>query len=354
MDRFEHGGRVWDQNPGEWLDYSSNLNPLGCPEPMKKALYRAIDESVYYPDVQMRSSVRSLAAYLEVNEDNVLPESGGIEALHHAIRTVMPGRIIIMTPAFVEYEHIGEIYDIPMVFLPLIREGKVALDIGRIKAELRAEDLLIVCNPSNPLGVAFEKNQLEILFDIIKRKKARLLIDEAFIDFCPERSLKNLVATEPRLLIAGSLTKIFAVPGVRIGYMLAHESVIVKLKASQMPWVLSVFASAIVSELGGMQEYVKESLALNEQNRRDLILELGLLGYRVYPSEANFLFVDTRKTNRTASEIAVLLRKKNILVRDCSNYRDMDEYAMRLAVKSEDENGRLIVALQEIGGKNYE
>ncbi len=354
MERFEHGGRVWDRDPGEWLDYSSNLNPLGCPEPMKEALYRAIDESVYYPDVQMRSSVRSLATYLEVKEENVLPESGGIEALHHAIRTVMPGRIIIMTPAFVEYEHIGEIYDIPMVFLPLLREGQAELDLERIEEELRVNDLLIVCNPSNPLGVAFEKSQLQLLLDTVKRKEARLLIDEAFIDFCPERSLKDLVAAEPRMLIAGSLTKIFAVPGVRIGYLLAHESTIAELKSSQMPWVLSAFASAIVSELGGMQEYVEESLALNERNRRDLVRELSSMGYRVYPSEANFLFVDTRNTERSASEIATLLKEKKILVRDCSNYRDTDEYAMRLAVKSEDDNCRLVAALQEIGGKSYE
>ena len=148
--------------------------------------------------------------------------------------------------------------------------------------------------------------------------------------------------------MAGSLTKRFWVPGVGIVYLLAHESMMKRLSATQMPWAISAFASAILSQLDNVDGYVKKSIAGNEKRRRVLRAALEDLGFLVYPSAANFLFVNTGPFGCSARKLADVLRKKHILIRDCSNYRDLDGYGMRIAVKNEESNRVLVEALWEM------
>lgn len=349
MKQYEHGGHVWEGNPNQWIDFSANINPLGCPNPMKKAMKEAIDCVQYYPEATMKQAIQQLCRFIGVNEQQVLPTSGGIDALNFIIRHVKPKRLMIFTPGFVEYEHIGVACDIPLLFVPIIKERNVVeVDFQYIESVIQEDDMLIVCNPVNPIGVAFNKEEMSKLLEIVKSTNAYMLIDEAFIHYCLDYSSKDKITQYSRLIIAGSLTKIFAIPGVRLGYIIANESLLSFLKERQMPWTLSTFATSVTMVLDNMEHFCEQSIKQNETNRAKLKDELANLGLTVFPSESNFLFLDIKKTGVTVEQIAKQLKQSNILIRNCSNYRELDEYYMRVAVKNEQDNQWLVNVMKRI------
>ena len=343
MKKYEHGGQVWQGNPAEWLDFSANINPAGCPLQIEETLRNAIESVVYYPDASMSDAIQQLSAFVGVQPNNVLPTAGGIDALQQAIGTIRPRRLVILTPVFVEYEHIGDIYGIPMCFHAIINEERtLQIDLEALRSAITARDLLIICNPINPVGTAFDLPFIQHLLEITTSANAWMLIDEAFIHYSPACSAKSMVAVHENLLIAGSMTKLFAIPGVRLGYLLAHETAMKTLKEKQMPWRISAFANAVCGVLAELDSFVEESLQANYHNREWMNRELTQMGIRVFPSQANFLLLDLMPINLTARDLAQELKKHTILIRNCENYRALDAYFARVAVKSETQNRQLL------------
>lgn len=347
--KYEHGGKVWDGAPDRWLDFSANINPLGCPSFIHNEIKEAMQYIGYYPDADMKSATNNIADYLEVDKSCVLPTNGGIAALHHIVQTVKPQRVIILAPCFVEYRHIAEVGGAEVIVLPLLNgRHSVELPIDDIRNVARAGDMLIICNPVNPIGYVFTKDEITACLQIMNSCGGYLVIDEAFIDYCPENTMTSYLEDSDRLIIAGSLTKMFAIPGVRLGYICANNNTIDSMKTVQMPWVLSCFASAATNGLKHVSEFVERSIESNNVNRYALKCGLEELGIYVFDTCANFLFADLKGIGITASELAARLREENILIRDCSNYDMIDEYYARFAVKSKHDNDRLLKAIKGV------
>lgn len=326
-----HGGDVWQGSaPGDYLDFSANLNPEGPPEWVRAAMAAGLENAAWYPDVRSRAALGGLAGRLDLPEDCLLPANGGIEAAALAAGLRGNAPCAIAQPTFQEYGRLcGAHRDVSRAALAAYRPGP--------------GEWLWLCNPNNPTGEALPREAVLALLARLEAAGGRLVVDEAFVDYCPEHSVADCVAEHPALLVLGSLTKVLAIPGVRLGYLAAHPTVIAGLRAGLAPWRLNCVAEAVAAALPGHGGDFERIRALNAKRRAGFAAALEGVGARVFPSEANFLLCDFGRDMGPAIEA---LRERNILVRPCGMFPGLTHGHVRLCVRTETENARLVAALK--------
>lgn len=325
-----HGGDVWrDGSPEDWLDFSANLNPEGPPDWVREAMAEGLKNAARYPDARSAAALRGLSAHLGVPEECLLPTSGGIEAI--GLAAGLSSRHAVAQPTFQEYGHLcGAHRDVPLEELPRYAPGP--------------GECLWLCNPNNPTGGALSRGEVLALLARTEAAGGRLAVDEAFAGYCPERSVIDAVVDYPGLVVLGSLTKILAIPGVRLGYLAAHPSVIAALKEGLPPWRLNCVAEAVAAALPGHGPDFDAIRARNAHRRERFAAALRSLGAAVSPGAANFLLCDF---HRDMGPVVEALRQKRILVRPCGMFPGLTHGHLRLCVRREDENARLVAALRE-------
>lgn len=341
-----HGGNVWQSaSPGDWLDASANIRPGGAPGWVKEALLGAMDTVSYYPDPEMKRSKRALGEYLGLPTDCVLPTAGGISAIDMALQLESTG-IYPFTPCFSEYSDIGEMRGKPVQNISLLTgRHKIGDPAETAKDCLPEGGMVWLCNPLNPIGCAFSAEQVGRLLNLVEQKRGWLVVDEAFIEYCPEHSVRAWVRSHERLLITGSMTKILGIPGVRLGYLCAQPHVLAKIAKFQLAWELNCFAEAVLLALPAHRADVQADCSVNAHRRARLKSGLEEMGIYVYPSEAAFVLADFGKPVDGLTE---KLKERGILVRACRNFEGIaDGNHLRLAVKDEISNARLIEAIRE-------
>lgn len=343
---MNHGGNVWQGGaPSDWLDYSANLRPEGASRWVRDALTAGMENIRYYPDPQMRRARQALAEYLGLDAAQVLPTAGGISAIDLTAQLPASGALLA-APCFGEYEMLCVRHGLPVKKASLLR---VVHEIGDPAAQLKDAlfegALVYLCNPLNPVGAAFTRDQVETLLREVENTRGWLVVDEAFIEYCPQHTVVDLISHHPRLLVTGSMTKILGIPGVRLGYLCGQPEVINRLSGRQITWELSCFAEAVACALPEHREDILADGETNARRREQLRAGLAGLGVYVYPSEAAFVLADFA---RPVAPLVKYLKDKHILVRECMNFDGLDDgQHLRLAVKDEASNERLIEALRE-------
>ena len=322
-----HGGYVWGSgDPSEWLDFSANLRPEGPAEWVRESLREALGKVRYYPDPEMKQARRGIALFLGVPEECVLPVSGGMAAIDLALQ-LDRGRVYTVPPTFGEYAARAAVHG---------RESAVW------EGKCEPGDTLVICNPNNPTGKVRMREEMRSLRETLKAGGGKLAVDEAFIEFCPEYSLRG--EPGPELVILGSFTKILGIPGVRLGYLCAAPETIDRLRRITLPWTPDAAAAEIAAALPDHREQIASDREMNRQRRSRFGEQLRKLGAEVYPSQSNFLLADFGRDMTAAAE---KLKEKKILVRTCGSFGLPGSF-WRLAVKTEEENTRLIAGLEEI------
>ena len=325
---MKHGGNVWEAgSPSGWLDFSANLRPEGTPDWAMRAMRAALCNARYYPDRAMRAARAGLAAYAGVPEACILPTAGGVAAIDLCM-ALHPGRVRTEMPAFGEYAERAAAHH---------REH--TLWDGRFAPG----DLLMLGNPNNPTGSARRREEVLALHAQAMRSGAVLAVDEAFIDFCPEHSVRRDVTQG--LTVVGSLTKTLCIPGVRLGYVCAAPELIARMEHLALPWSLNMLAAEIAAQLPMHMEELRRDAKRNAQRRERLSDLLRSHGARVEPSQANFLLADF---GRDMSDTVQTLRARHILVRTCASF-GLGKSVLRLAVRTDAENDMLVNALWENG-----
>lgn len=321
---MKHGGNVWEGGkPSDWLDFSANLRPEGTPDWVMQTMRDALSSARYYPDRAMRAARAGLAAYAGVPEACILPAAGGAAAID-ACMALHPGRVLTETPAFGEYAERAAVHSRAHA----LWDGSFA-----------PGDLLMIGNPNNPTGSARSREEVLALHAQARRCGAALAVDEAFIDFCPEHSVRSEVSAG--LTVVGSLTKTLCIPGVRLGYVCAEPGMIARLEKQALPWSLNMLAAAICAQLPCHMEEIRRDARLNAQRRERLERRLRERGAAVCPSQANFLLADF---GRDMSRAVEGLKEQHILVRTCASF-GLESSMLRIAVKTDEENDRLLDAL---------
>jgi len=347
---FKHGGNIWNKpDPGNWLDFSVNLNPLGMPPQLKIAVKNAFSHIGFYPEPDSATALESTAAFMGVGEDNLFLTNGGIDALAIASHLFRASHVLIPLPAFCEYQRLAMNNGAEIKYIsPLKNKTEYLFDWENIKKNMVDGCLIYLSNPVNPTGAAASKEEMIDFLVYAKEKMSKVILDEAFIDYCPEYSVRKIISAFDNALIAGSLTKFFAIPGLRLGYIYGNRRLIEKIKAQSPPWNINVLAQAAASSLTEIGDFCERSRIVNESNRFYLSQELKSLGFKVYCSSANYLLVNGSDFNIKAADLNHCLSKNKIIIRECSSFKGLSLYDFRIGVKTKKDNRQLISAIRSV------
>lgn len=344
---FLHGGNVYEAEEKcgrRLIDFSANINPLGLPPRVKKAIIKNFDSILHYPNPNPRAITRKIAERWGISESNILLGNGSIEFIYLAVFALRPKSVLVPVPTFSEYERAARSIGSKIRFLALRECEDFKLNLP---PAIR-EDVLFLCNPNNPTGNLIVEDS-----EALARLRARmLLVDEAFMDFDADERRHTLVreaVRNKRIIVLRTFTKFFAIPGLRAGYLVAHRDIIDRLKRHQAPWNMNSLAQAAAELALGDKDYVKKTYRLIEREREFLFNELLKIDkLKPYPSAANFILVKIEDKNLPSLLLAKKLAHKGVLVRDCSNFRGLTDRFIRIAVRNRSENVRLLKALGRI------
>lgn len=331
--------------PGEILDFSSNINPYGPPPGLKKALDKVDISS--YPDSGSGRLRRALAERLGVETDNIIAGSGSVEIMRLAVLAFFkPGdRVLIIEPAFSEYEvscRIAGVSPLKYVLRPEENFSFNFSEVSRIAGKYGFAGVFIT-NPGNPTGKYYSAKVAEKLLGSVEG--SIVILDEAYIDFVPKPWLSINLIEKHNILILRSLTKGFALAGLRLGYGVAARSIISRLKKVCPPWNVNTMAQEAGLYALRSDKYLQDSLFQIRREKSRLIKGLESLGLIPLHSNTNFFIIKTGDGNLWRQD----LLKHKILVRDCASF-GLPEF-IRVSVKSREQNDRLLKAIQEINYK---
>jgi threonine-phosphate decarboxylase len=336
-----HGGDVmaaaarWGLDPAGILDYSANINPFGPPAGVLEAARSALAGVARYPEPHARRLRAALAGRHGLPPEAVMVGNGAAELIHLLVREAHGRRVAVPVPGFAEYTRAAAAVGAALVPYPVSMEAQAPA--------LSPADLLILCNPHNPTGRLLSPGQVLALADATP---ATVLVDEAFIDLTDageEVSVIPWVLGRPNLVVIRSLTKFYAMPGLRAGYAVARPERVARLDAVRDPWSVSEAAQAAALKALADVGYARRTREWVREERPFLAAGLASLpGYTVLPPSANFVLVWTPEP---AWAIQERLGPRGILVRDCRTFPGLTEHHMRLAVRTRPENLRLLEAL---------
>ncbi|RDB44078.1 threonine-phosphate decarboxylase [Halomonas sp. DQ26W] len=330
------------------IDFSANFNPLGPPSWLMERLAASLAELNVYPDPDYTEACRAIAWAEGLTPEQVRLTNGGAEAIFLAAALLAKQgarRAVVVQPTFCEYERACRHYGIGVQHLAL-EAGSFALDEARALEGIRDADAVFLCRPNNPTGTLIERDQVECLLAESHRCGTTLVVDEAFVDFVsPDERLTPLLARYDNLLLLRSMTKLYAIPGLRLGYLLGDGPTVDRIAELQLPWSVNTLAAGLVERLLGDRNFLERTQEWISIEGPWLQRELEALGLRVVPSRANFLLLQGRTKAQAAPLLLEYLARSGFLARHTHNFMGLDGAWLRIAVRSRQENTLLIEAI---------
>lgn len=304
-----HGGDIYRNQVK--IDFSVNINPLGMPEAVQQELLRTVGDCVRYPDMISEQLTGALADYLgdKIHARQICCGNGASElfaAIVHACLAekrkqsdARPVRTLIPVPSFFGYEKAAQMADGEIIFYQMKETDGFALKREVVEAINEDIDLLFLANPNNPVGNRIEPEVLREVADKCRTCGVTLVIDECFLPFCADEahhSFLPYLKKYPNVIVVRAFTKIFAMPGVRLGYLVCADEERMEQIRRQLPeWNVSLMAQRAGVAALGERGYLKETVNVVERERRFLTGALRDCGMKVFPSETNFLMLYTKK-----------------------------------------------------------
>ncbi len=355
MTRSTHGGNVYKVareqrvSVGSIVDFSASINPLGFPKAGLRAIRSALKQIVHYPDPDCRQLRQSLAQQCGIDPERVLVGNGSTELIHLLPRALEIKSALVIGPTFEEYARALMDAGSTVQYVHARREERFRPPVKEVLRELSAKrsrvDAVFLCNPNNPTGQVLNRSAICELAEAMTRRQGWLIVDEAFIDYCQKQSVVSMLRAYPRMVVLRSLTKFYAMPGLRIGYVVGASKVIDRLKDRQPPWSVNSLAQEVSCAILRDHAYAIKSRAFMEKERSRFIKGLrSLPGVRIYPSAANFVLIELPAWT-SAGMTADWLASRRLLVRDCSSLPGLSAHMIRVAVRTVKENRRLLTAL---------
>lgn len=369
--------------PESLIDFSANIMPFGLSGTVRQAIINGLEACCHYPDPEQRELRRQLADRHGLDPAQIACGNGAADLLYRAVQALKPRRVYLPVPSFLEYAKACREQQAQIITynLPIAQDFAVTEDLvdwleaqiqnqnqnqnlNQVRVQVQAadlpaggtggQDLLILCNPNNPTGLLIRPDLLRRIAACCRRHRICLLVDECFLDFVGQEESASLIGElsgcDPAapLLILRSMTKFFAMPGLRLGYICTGAETAAAIRATGQPWPVS--APAEIAGLAALQEWRQENAATRRTRRDWLLTERARLraalvaqGWQVWPGSANFLFFHAPG----CPDLAGRLLRQRLLIRSCANYPGLGPDYYRIAVRTASENQSLIAALQE-------
>ncbi len=343
------------------IDFSASINPFGLNRNAVKILKnrRLIKFFIEnYPDTYPDALVDAISIYHNVNKESIFLGAGATDLIFNTARIVKPNNVLIIEPSFMEYERAAMAVKSSLVHVKTYPfnnfkvSGTSYVNLLKNIEEMNENSFIFLASPSNPAGTITSLHNIEAILNKSKKRGVFLILDESFMDFCEEFSAKHLIGKYDNLIIIRSLTKFFAMPGQRIGYVIANNKIIRMFSEYIIPWKITNIGMAIaitsLNDKGGMAVTLQKlkKLKSNFYNKLKTIDELTVI-----PSAANYFLIKIKSKNFTGTDLKNYLLKVGILIRCCKNYRGLNNQYFRVAVKKQLENKYLIEKIKEFISK---
>src|SRR5271169_2340973 len=245
----EHGGNVHRASEetgipvGEIIDFSASINPLGVPDSVAETIRDNIRHLVHYPEPFAENLAAHLGRHLDIDPQAILCGNGSTELIYLVVRALAPQRVLVAAPTFSEYERACSMLRGTLcVGFELSRKNGFEIDHTAFIAAMTGCSMAFLCNPNNPTGRLLSRDMVLSIADAAQRRSCHLVVDEAFIDFVPEHSVVNEVAKNSHLIVLRSLTKFYALSGLRIGYGVFPGALAGLMKSHKEPWTINTLA----------------------------------------------------------------------------------------------------------------
>ena len=337
--------------PQDILDFSSSVNPLG---PSKKALdaaKKAFSQIAAYPDSNSNELRQVIAGHFgKIKKSNVVVGNGSTELMYLFAEVFLKKgeKAVIPAPTFGEYESAVRKTGETPKFVKLNKKFNV--DAALFASELAGAKIVFLCNPNNPTSMLIPQATLISIIEKALEQDTLVFLDEDFLEFVENEKALTMIGNikkYPNLFILRSFTKIFGLTGLRVGYGIANEEIINVLSCAKIPWNVNCLAQAAAVAALKDEEHLRFTHELIQTEKAWLQAELAKFGgFKFSSPDANFFFIDIRKSGFTATELKNKMLKQGMLIRDCTSFKGLDEFYVRVAVKTHAENERLIDALK--------
>ncbi|SFA92780.1 L-threonine O-3-phosphate decarboxylase [Acetitomaculum ruminis DSM 5522] len=342
-----HGGDVY--NKSGVIDFSANINLAGIPKGISDAAKAGVDFSIHYPDVKCRKLKEAISDYIKIPTDYIRCGNGAADIIFSMVFAKKPKKALMPAPSFYEYEQALRAVDCEIEYYILKEENEFSFDDGFIDALDDTFDIVFICNPNNPTGRLSSPEYLRKLLKKCSENNVLMVLDECFNDLIeePEKyTIEKDILDNKNLLVLKAFTKIFAIPGLRLGFGLtSNKELLEKMAEVSQPWSVSVPAQMAGVAALKETEYVKKSKALIKEEKEFLLSEFDRLGIKVFGHGANYIFF------KSIDNLSEMTKERDILIRDCSNYVGLKNGYYRIAVRGHEDNVKLISLFEELLSK---
>ena len=356
-----HGGDIYGAarelgcEPAGIVDFSASINPLGPSPRVWKAIADAKQLLSHYPDPDCWELRQALAKCWRIDPGHVVVGNGSTELIDAIPRAFGIRRLLVVRPTFSEYADAVVRAGGEVTALYADPRNHYAIPIDRLchvmatgRSEGSSFDAVVLCHPNSPTGQACSADDIARLAKAARRRGLWLIIDEAFVDYCPERSVLSHAASWPQVIVLRSMTKFYALPGLRVGYAVAARATARQLQRQLPPWSVNMMGqAAALAALTDTAHAEKSVRFMVRERSRFAALLATLPGCAIAPTYANYFFVELPRRWR-ARTVVERLRREGVLIRDCSSVPGASRSAIRLAVRTARENDRLVLALSQV------
>ncbi|MFH1058356.1 MAG: threonine-phosphate decarboxylase [Pseudomonadota bacterium] len=351
-----HGGDVWGaarslgQKPGDILDLSASLNPLGPPPGLTDKLREAMGLICHYPDRAVWELRQALAAELGLEPAHILPGNGSTALIRLLARAMDLRAVALMAPAFGEFGRSLAITGRHFHYVIMPEKNgylPTHADLERVWRDDPA--CVIISNPGTPAGGLADPAVLDALVLQASRRRAWVIVDEAFIDFAPEEAQRwspPVAQRYRRVVVLRSLTKFYCLAGLRLGYAMGHPDTLAELAPLGEPWAVNTLAQVAGIYCLGQKEYAQKTRQVVAQWRAELVAALSGLGMRTVAGQVNYVLAKLPEDGPSAELVADACAAQGVLVRPCANFVGCSPFHLRVAVCPPEEQARLLAVLK--------
>ncbi len=339
MERYEHGGDVFSRRVD--LDFSVNVNPLGMPGPVADALRGDVSRWSAYPDPECRALRAAIAAAIGVARDTVLCGAGAADLIVRLVLALRPERALVCAPTFSEYEKAALLAGARVERYFTREENGFVPGEDILGAIPGAGGVFFLCSPNNPTGTLTPPGLVARVADRCEELGAYFVVDECFLAFTGKPSARPLLKSHPRMIVLDAFTKLYAMAGLRLGFLLnADRGLLAKVAAFGQSWPVSAPAqTAGIAALACEPEWSERTRAFVARENVYLRARLRSLGLNVLGGEANYTLF------RAPEELGARLLERGILIRSCANYDGLGAEYWRVGLKTREDNDRLLDAI---------
>ena len=342
-----HGGNIYNIAkklgcaPSEIIDMSSNLNPLGTMPGLINFLQENLSAITTLPEADSSSAINAYAERYNINPEHVIAGNGTTQFIYLIPQVLETKKALILGPTYADYADACKMHNVDYSYLITEESKSFEPDVNQIESNISGCDTVFICNPNNPTGALIPAYDLESLCR--SRPDIYFVIDESYMPFIKSGEKKSMISLRlPNVIILNSLSKIFKIPGLRVGFLISSKEVIKKLEPFMLPWSVNSIAQVAVLYLMEKRDevdaFIKKSRDFIETERKVFIEKFeNTSSIKFFPSTTNFILARLFG-NYTADNVCEHMSQYRILIRDCSNFKGLSDRFTRISLKTRDIN----------------